>query len=163
MSDTAAIESKLLPEAPLLVLPSLATVVGLNEAIVLQQLHYRARIAPDGWWQAGVRELCREFPFWSEPTVKRTLRGLRRDGLVEVRQLGTDRTNRWRIDYAALKQRVHELRGQSDPLHRVNLSTNRSAASGQSDPIPIDRGRGTTKRGEAPARKFSRFDQAVQR
>ena len=52
MSD---IDTKLLPEPPLLVLPSLATRVGLNEAIVLQQVHFKSRHAADGWWRAGLR------------------------------------------------------------------------------------------------------------
>jgi hypothetical protein len=171
VSDAAAAEAKLLPEAPLLVLPSLAVAVGLNDAIVLQQLHYRSRVSADGWWRAGFKELCREFPFWSEATIKRTLTSLRQAGFVEARQLGTDRANRYRIDYSALREQVRATGGQIDPVERVTLASKRSGASDQSAPIPIGGKRNNNKRGEASLRRVSStpstrdpsdYDKAVQ-
>lgn len=140
-------DSKLLAEPPLLVLPSLAVAVGLNEAIVLQQLHFRGRATADGWWRARLNDLRREFPFWSEPTIKRALTRLRQDRLVEVRQDGTDRANRYRIDYLALRRKV----GQIDPVERIGSSSIRSGAAGQADPIPIgSKRKGKREEGTAP-------------
>jgi hypothetical protein len=158
MSDAA--EAKLLPEAPLLVLPSLAVAVGLNEAIVLQQLHFRTRLVADGWWRARLSELRHEFPFWSEATIKRTVTSLRNAGLVKVRKEGTDRTNRYQIDYEALGKTVQLRAGQSAPVEGRNSASNRSGASAQGALIPIDRKK-KGKEGEGPARGFPRFDKAV--
>jgi hypothetical protein len=127
----AMVEAKLLQEAPLLVLPTLASAVGLNEAIVLQQLHFRTRVAEDGWWYASVAELRREFPFWSEATIKRVMVSVEREGLVKVRQVGTDRTKRYRIDRDALATRVP----QTAPLDGRGLATDRADASAQGAPV----------------------------
>jgi hypothetical protein len=121
-------EPKLLREPPLIVLPSLATEVGLTEAIVLQQIHFRGRITAKGWWRAGPLDLQREFPFLSPATIKRALTRLRRADLVKVRKAGGDRTNRYRIDYTALAKRLPVVPGQSD------LEGGKDA--GQIDPCP---------------------------
>ncbi len=146
-------DAKLISEAPLLVLPSLATAVGLNEAIVLQQLHWRSRIGQDGWWRANGLELRDEFPWWSEPTIRRTIASLRGAGLVEVQQAGTDRTNQYRIEYEALRKRV----GQIDLVHQISSSSNRSDARRQIGVVSIDKKR-KGKREDTHPRKFSRFE-----
>jgi hypothetical protein len=137
-------EAKLIPESPLVILPSLAIAVGLNEAIVLQQIHYRCRAQREGWWRAPVPELRRdEFPFWSEATIKRVLASLGRQRLVEVRQADGDRANWYRIHYVALGKRVRLPSVQSDPMEGSGCTD----PSGQVAPIPIDRKR-NSKRGE---------------
>lgn len=143
------LDAKLIPEPPLLVLPSLATSVGLNEAIALQQIHYRARESADGWWRASVPQLRAEFPFWSENTIKRTFAKLRREGLVAVRQGGTDRTNQYQVQY--------------DPVHRLSSAPKRPDASAQSAPVSYlsSKREGNGKRGDAPARNSSRFDRGT--
>ncbi len=106
----------LLDEYPLVILPSLATKIGLNEAIVLQQIHYwlvryekanDERHNRDGrWWVYNTAEEWQEnFPFWSVSTVRRTLDSLRETGLVltgNYNQKGYDRTLWYSIDYARL-------------------------------------------------------------
>lgn len=106
-------KSLLIDEYPLLVLPSLAKAIGLNEAIALQQLHYwlenpKGGVEMDGhrWvyntyeqWQAD------NFPFWSVSTVKRTFLRLERLELVISRQAATyDRKKYYRVHYAKLTQ-----------------------------------------------------------
>src|SRR5262245_36204870 len=64
----------------LLLLPRLIPLVGLNEAIVLQQVRYyleeerRPRIALGRRWvRAAVgRWQARDFPFWTTRTIERT-------------------------------------------------------------------------------------------
>jgi hypothetical protein len=105
--------SLLIDEYPLLVLPSLAVAVGLNEAIVLQQLHYwlnnpKGGVEMDGYrwvyntyeqWQAD------NFPFWSVSTVKRTFTNLEDMELVVSRQQATyDRKKYYRIHEVNLTQ-----------------------------------------------------------
>ena len=101
----------LIDEYPLLVLPSLAKMIGLNEAIALQQLHYwlgnpKGSVVIDGvrWvyntyeqWQAD------NFPFWSVSTVKRTFLHLEDINLVISRQQAAyDRKKYYRVHYAKL-------------------------------------------------------------
>lgn len=95
----------------------LAEAIGLNEAIVLQQISYwleetNAGIEHDGhrWIYNTVDQWSGQFPFWSADTVKRILLNLREQGLLEVAKLSADprdRTNYYRIrsDHSALFHR----------------------------------------------------------
>lgn len=129
----------LINEEPLQVLPSLAGVIGLNEAMVLQQLHYwllRSRHEHDGrvWIYNTLAEWQIQFPFWSEATLQRIMKNLV-DGCSEKRERKTgrimrravpplvivhrfqrdnwDKTNWYSIDYdglAELETRAFELK-----------------------------------------------------
>lgn len=115
----------LIQEPPLQVLPSLAIKIGLNEAIVLQQLHYLLReprfgrrIAEHQWifntveqWRASY------FPFWSENTIARTFASLRDQCLVVTCQPEGAASRRlyYRID----QQRVSALELGNKPFHQI--------------------------------------------
>lgn len=100
----------LINEPPLQVLPSLAKQVGLNAAIVLQQLHFRSLISNnirDGHkWVYKTYEEWRdeEFPFWSADTVKRAMQKLENEGYVistsAYNRMKMDKTKWYRIDYS---------------------------------------------------------------
>lgn len=100
----------LINEPPLQVLPSLAKEVGLNAAILLQQLHFRSLISNntrDGYkWVYKTYEEWRdeEFPFWSADTVKRAMRKLEDEGYVistsAYNRMKMDKTKWYRIDYS---------------------------------------------------------------
>lgn len=120
----------LIEEQPLQVLPSLANLIGLNKAIFLQQLHYWLLKSPHErdnkkWIYNTYTEWQEQFPFWSIETIKRVVRSLEGDGLIE----GTDRFNRYQmdrtkwytIDYETLNLMYEEViltpsGGQIDPL-----------------------------------------------
>ncbi len=99
-------------------IPSLAKKIGLNEAIVLQQLHFRLCISEN--WRDGHKWVYKtyedwqknEFPFWSVDTVYRTIRKLEAQGyLVSTNiynKMHVDKTKWYRIDYPFL----HELTSQ---------------------------------------------------
>ncbi|BAQ11131.1 hypothetical protein OXB_2660 [Bacillus sp. OxB-1] len=98
----------LINESPLFVQPSLAKEMGLNEALVLQQLYFRSLIASkqkDGfsWVYKTYEEWQEEFPFWSVDTIKRTIRRLEKKGYVistsAFNKMKTDKTKWYRIDY----------------------------------------------------------------
>lgn len=138
----------LIAEPPLQVLRSLAVKVGLNEAIVLQQVHYLS-LRNAGWVEKSIREWHEDdFPFWGEATVKRAFTNLRQGGLIidEKAAKGMDQTRRYRVDYDALEQLLPS--DQSDPMHRINVSrstgSDRANASGQSDPVSNREQRSTT-------------------
>lgn len=107
-------------EGPLLVFPSLACEVGLNEAILLGQIHYwlqRSKNYRDGYYwtyhsYTGLRE---QVPFMSVSTIKRSIQRLEHDGYLisaNYNKAGFDKTKWYRIDYS----RIDALPwGQIDP------------------------------------------------
>jgi len=101
----------LINEPPLQVLPSLATSIGLNEAIFLQQLHFRLQISTnhrDGhkWIYKTYDEWQSEFEFWSYDTVKRTIAKLEKISYIvttsQYNKMKMDKTKWYRIDYEKL-------------------------------------------------------------
>jgi hypothetical protein len=125
----------LIEEPPLQVLPSLAVIVGLNEAIILQQIHYwtKIKLAAPGkfkesfkedrcWVYNSVRQWNEQFPFWSDNTIQRALASLRGKGVLIVKQIAPDtrdRTNWYAIDYEAL----NTLTAGIEPPHKKGQST----------------------------------------
>ena len=107
-------DNLLLDERPLLVMPKLATLIGLNESIVLQQVHYwlrgkeqRQQDYIDGrYWVYNTYEQWQEqFPFWSIMTIRRTMTKLENKGLLiagNYNKAGFDNTKWYSIDYEAL-------------------------------------------------------------
>lgn len=86
--------SLLLKVKPLVVSPELASCIGLNEAIVLQQICYwlentTSGVEYDGkrWVYNTIDEWTNQFPFWSSDTVKRALTSLKKRDLIFVEQL----------------------------------------------------------------------------
>jgi hypothetical protein len=102
----------LIDEAPLQVLPSLAALVGLNEAIVLQQLHYwicKSENRHDGrlWVYNTYEQWQAQFFFWSIATIQRVFTSLEKQGVVLARRLEVQEWNQrkwYTIDYEALNR-----------------------------------------------------------
>ena len=100
----------LLDEYPLIVLPSLAVALGLNEAIVLQQVHYLLQISKHTikdrkWVYNSYPNWCLIFPFMSERTIKRTIYALEEQGILLsdcFNKLKLDKTKWYSIDYDQL-------------------------------------------------------------
>lgn len=112
----------LINEPPLQVLPSLAKEIGLNEAIVVQQIHYWIRISrneKDGfkWVYKTFAEWKEEFPFWHINTIKRTIKKLEDDEIIfsskTLNKAGYDRTKWYRINYEKLLDLESTKTGQS--------------------------------------------------
>lgn len=107
--------SLLLDEYPLIILPSLACKIGLNEAIIIQQIHYWTEINRktgqnfiEGryWTHNSILEWEKQFPFWSKNTIVRTLDNLKKNKLVEAKILSTDARDRtlwYSINYENLE------------------------------------------------------------
>src|ERR1051326_3092369 len=88
----------LINEPPLQVLPSLAVKFGLNEAMILQQIHYwlqdnRNGVEKNGkrWIFNSYKEWHKQFPFWSERTIQRAFLNLETSNALLSRQEGTNR------------------------------------------------------------------------
>ena len=84
----------LIDESPIVFQPTLAKLVGLHEAIVLQTLRYwcgnkkSGRVVDDERWIFNTLEQWREFsfPFWSARTIGELFRTLESMGLVKSKQ-----------------------------------------------------------------------------
>lgn len=91
LSEVKSHTSLLMDEEALQVLPSLAVAVGLDEAIVIQQLWYWlnpkrkvGRILEGHRWIFNTYAEWRQsnFPFWSEIHIKRLFLSLEKNGIV---------------------------------------------------------------------------------
>lgn len=104
--------SLLLNEYPLLVFPSMAEKIGLNESIIIQQIHYwteRSEHVEDGhrWVYNSFNDWKKQFPFWSERTIKRTINNLEKEGYIisgNYNKRKFDRTKWYRINYEKLSE-----------------------------------------------------------
>lgn len=132
----------LINEQPLQVLPSLANLIGLNEAIVLQQLHFFLRISRNKvggryWVYNTINDWQSEFSFWSVKTVQRTIENLEKSGLVvstdKFNKMKMDKTKWYTIDYQKLSEILPENEktpfGQNDQME----SPKKENAFGQND------------------------------
>lgn len=116
----------LIDDYPIQVLPTLATKIGLNEAIILQQIHYwlnKSNHNYDGkmWIYNSYPKWIEQFPFWSESTIKRTITSLEKQNLLYIgnyNKAGFDRTKWYSINYTALDRLVTRPSGQNDPTMR---------------------------------------------
>ncbi len=114
----------LFSEYPLVVDRELAGVIGLNEAIVIQQIWHWMESAKkikdeekrndhfiDGrWWTwHTIEEWRAEFPFWCEKTIRRTISKLQKDGLIVTgcfNKAGFDHTKWYSVDIERLEKRM---------------------------------------------------------
>jgi hypothetical protein len=126
-------------EPPLVVSPRLAKLIGLNEAIILQQLHYwlqkNPKIRDDrAWIYNTYEEWLKQLPFRCVDTVKRTINKLVADGLIirgEFNKASFDKTSWYSINYEALNSVIAAAQsnsaictnggGQNAPIEQGNL------------------------------------------
>ena len=127
----------LIPEEPLLILPSLAQKIGLNEAIVLQQIHYwimkSSHIYNGKKWiyNSYTNWQQKNFPFWSTKTIQRAIQNLEKTEILEsgnFNKLKIDRTKWYTINYEKiptlnLSPRLSDVTNRSkSPNQEVNLT-----------------------------------------
>ncbi|WP_053367810.1 conserved phage C-terminal domain-containing protein [Bacillus sp. FJAT-27245] len=113
--------SKLLfDDEPLLIHPTLAVKIGLNESIVLVQLNYWLEkklnmIDGRSWVYNTYSDWQKQFPFWSEGTIKRVFKSLEDFGYVisgNFNRTKMDQTKWYTIDYEKLKELDEDEHGE---------------------------------------------------
>lgn len=134
----------------LLLLPSLVGMIGLNEAIVLQQVRYRLgddlrpHVRDGRRWVRDPLERWqeRDFPFWEIDTLRRAFQSLEARGLLRSEQFDKqlrDRTKWYTIDFDALALREREYRairaGTPPPALRRRASRPRVEGPGASPAV----------------------------
>ncbi len=154
----------LFDKSPLVVDTVLATKIGLNEAIVLQQVHYwieinrtkQTNFYEDSFWTYNsMKEWNKSFPFFGEKTLNRIFKNLEKLGILKTgnfNKLRMDRTKWYTIDYSKLESYINELEtneneienecleeenasGQVDQMHLPEKEN----ASGQNDQMEVDK------------------------
>ncbi len=138
----------LINEPPLLVLPSLAAKVGINHAILLQQMHYWLRGSKhehDGhtWVYNSYAEWQKQLPWLTVRGVRKVIGDLERDGYIvsgTFNRMAFDKTKWYRIDYAAVcgieQTMCHEV-SDDGPEMADDVSSGDTSEVAQSDtPIP---------------------------
>lgn len=130
-------------ESPLQVLPELATWIGLNEAIALQQLHYllsqdnKGMVEDDiKWYRSSAQEWRDEhFKFWDVKVVERTFKNLEDDGFIKARTF-TGRSKWYAIDYEAVEQidrQVPRLTGKKDKRKKASEASIRTKCTNSNE------------------------------
>lgn len=124
----------LLDTKPLVILPELAVAVGLNEAIVLQQVHYwctlnakAKRNCKDGhyWVYNSFPAWQKQFPWWSERTIKTIFSKLEKRNLLvsgNYNDLSMDRTKWYRVNHDALDALIASPSCKNCPMDSANLA-----------------------------------------
>lgn len=154
----------LIDEHPMMVLPSLANKIGLDNAVVLQQINYWIRLYEQSdnersfhegrWWVFNTIEQWQEkqFTWWSVETVKRIIATLEKMGLVisdTFNVKACDRKKWYTIDYDAVdrlksmdiccvgnsRTDLIGLVKNSETLENSHQVNLTQGSSGQSDPM----------------------------
>ena len=125
----------LIDDQPLQVLPSLAEAIGLNEALILQQIHWlllRSKKEFNGkYWVFNTYEEWQEkhFRFFSISTIRRTINRLEELDLListtEFNQMKVDKTKWYTINYEALEN-LDFTTAKNDSPSAQNEQTNSS-------------------------------------
>lgn len=123
--------SLLINEPPLMVQKTLAVLVGLNEGMILQQVHYwlgKSNHNHDGrkWIYNTYDGWQEQFPFWSKNTIIRAIKKLEEKGLLltgNYNKLAIDKTKWYSIDYDALNSLILEQDKSNDHLPKMSSST----------------------------------------
>ena len=129
---------------PKVINTELACLIGLNEAIVLQQLHYWIEKNKatgtnfiDGrvWTYGTLQEYRdRDFRFWSLDTVKRTIGCLLNRGFLlkgNYNRMKMDHTNWYSIDYAFVEEWVSQKTSPQNASPSASSTIERSAPTEQ--------------------------------
>lgn len=124
----------LIDEYPLVVLPTLACQYGLNEAIVIQQIHYwtqKNKPMSDGfvWVYNSIPEWKRQFPFWSERTIFSILKNLKNLGLVIAERKSDnpyDQTLYYRLDHEkfgiSISQTLQDRKSKTCDINNTDIT-----------------------------------------
>ncbi|EML7933178.1 conserved phage C-terminal domain-containing protein [Providencia rettgeri] len=125
----------LLKTRPQIVIPELAVRLGLNEALLLQQVQYwlsetSSGVDHDGhrWIYNTIEEWREQFPYFSESTIKRAFNNLKKLGVLNIEQINKrthDRTNYYSINYehALLSDEV-KLNSSNSPAEPIRTGQN---------------------------------------
>jgi hypothetical protein len=103
----------LINEPPLQILPTLAQDIGLNESIILQQIHYWLQsptirhLIEDYYWVRYIpQQWAEQFSFWDQETLQRAIKNLEEklEILISMENPDSEEAKYYTIDYWTLEQ-----------------------------------------------------------
>lgn len=133
--------SSLLPERPLLISPTLASTIGLEEAVMLQVLaelithrETRRRQANTSldWIQLSDEDLQKAFPFWAPGDIKRVQLSLKNLGVIAI----DPETESNRSSFYAIDETSSNSSASPSAAPGTSYSTTRSATHSTSKSEP---------------------------
>lgn len=152
-------------DRPLLISPKLATEIGLNETIILQQIHYwvdkkKHVVEGKSWVYNTYEEWQKQFPFWSVTTITRALKSLEKQGLILTGNFNTmafDKTKWYAIQYDAIGQfdrtnepeRIKDESALDSPIPERNKQKTLTVDSSLSERAKFEQSLGKEKVNEA--------------
>jgi len=115
----------LIDEPPILLSPTLATIIGINEAMFVQQLHYwlsnpkvEGEIIDGEKWVYNTYENWRadNFPFWSVKTIVRIVSSLEEKNIISTyHKKSLNRVTYYKINYDVLNSIIEKSIGSKSP------------------------------------------------
>ena len=117
---------------PLIVNPELASLIGLNEAIIIQQIHYWLENCKkngsnyhDGhyWVYNTYNQWHEQFPFWNVDTIRRAIKKLEKSGLLitgNYNKLALDKTKWYTINYSKIDELSQTLNNDSSRCGHIS-------------------------------------------
>lgn len=123
--------SKLLvDDHPLMFSPQFAKKVGLNGAILLQQIHYwlgKHHVIKEGrkWVYQSYKDWQKQLPFLSEKTIARTMLALEKEGYIftaTYNQHKMDRTKWYTINYEKVREFEKEVQMEKSSGQKPSVS-----------------------------------------
>lgn len=135
----------LLDESPLLVLPNLAVIFGVMDALILQQVHYWLQKSEHvfeerKWIYNSYPEWAKQLPFVSESAIKRTFLELESQGVILSGMFAEDRRDRakwYTIDYVRLDTIVDAFVRCTDSKDTDGIGAKRPGEIGAKRPDPL--------------------------
>src|SRR5690606_17776702 len=114
----------LLNDRPLIIPPTIACAIGLNESVVLQQIHYWLQRSKQirlnrKWVYMTYDQFVKQIPFISKSTIRRAIAKLESLGYLlsqNFNRLKLDKTKWYTINYESLE----ELKNMNDDTTVVN-------------------------------------------
>lgn len=118
----------LFDQNPLVIQPKLAECIGLNEAIILQQMNYWLKKSDkyfDGhvWIYNTYKTWNDQFPFFSISTIRRTISNLEKEKIVitgNYNKAGFDKTKWYTIDNDVLTAKINSACVQNEQTECSN-------------------------------------------
>ncbi|GIN19401.1 conserved phage C-terminal domain-containing protein [Siminovitchia fordii] len=150
----------LIEEHPVMIIPSLAVKLGVNEAVVLQQMHYwlvkSTHIKGKRKWVYNTyKDWQEQLPFWSERSLRRTINSLEKKGLVLSAMFNKsrmDQTKWYTLDYEKLA--ALDGQGQNEQFSARDGTVNGPIRAPEqvslTKPIPETTSENTTERIHIP-------------
>lgn len=137
----------LIEEYPLIVLPTLAKLIGLNEAIILQQVHYwinnrHAKLKKGKrWCYNSYSQWQEQFPFWSTQTIARAIKNLEEKKILissNFNKLKMDKTKWYTIDYTSCQNEILILSKRYNGKHQNDMTNTRFTTDSLADKVSKD-------------------------